>query len=327
MHTKRKSAVTAAITAGMLAAFSSGIAHAQQKFPSKPIRLVVAFTAGGTPDTLARMIGPRMSETFGQPVVIENRPGAGGTIAANIVSKAAPDGYTLLATSGAIAITAALQPSLPYDPHKDFSGVTSIGFGTTALIVAPSLGIKSIKELIALAHAQPGKILFGSAGAGSATHMSAERFRFAAGMKAVHVAFKGQPEFIIEIVAGRVHFGMAGLGPAMPMIKDGRLLPLAMVPSRTPLFPEVPAMSEVLPAAGRDGSQMWLAPAGTPRAILQQISREIARITTLPEVKERLLNISFYAAPTTPEETDRMLRSDIAAFTKVALDAGLRPKN
>ncbi len=326
MRINGKAAMAMAIAAGVSATLASGSAQAQQKYPTKPIRLVVAFTAGGTPDTLARLIGPRMSETFGQPVVIENRPGAGGTIAANIVAKAAPDGYTLLGTSNAFAITAALQPNLPYDPLKDFSGVASIGFSTTALIVAPSLGIKSAKELIALSHAQPGKILFGSAGAGSGTHINAERFRFAAGMKAVHVAFKGQPEFIIEIVAGRVHFGMAGLGPAMPLIKDGRLLPLVMVPNRTPLFPDVPAITEVLPGAGRDGSQMWLAPAGAPRAVLQQISREIARILALPEVKERLQNIAFHIAPATPEETDRMLRSDIAAFNKVVQDAGLRPR-
>ncbi len=314
--------VVAAIVIAAIPAF----ANAQQKFPAKPIRLVVAFTAGGTPDTLARLLGPRVSEALGQPVVIENRPGAGGTLAANIVAKAAPDGYTLLATSGAIAITAALQPSLPYNTLKDFAGVVSIGFSTTALIVSPALGVKSVKDLIALSYAQPGKVFFGSAGSGSATHMNAERFRFAAGIKAVHVAFKGQPEFIIEIVAGRVQFGMAGLGPAMPLIKDGRLLPLAMVPNRTPLFPDVPAMTEVLPNASRDGSQMWLAPAGTPRAILQQLSREVARALALPDVKERLLNVAFLIAPTTPEETDRMLRSDIAVFNKVVVDAGLRPK-
>ncbi len=309
-----------------IAALTTGHAHAQQPYPTKPIRLLVAFTAGGVPDMLARLLGPRVGEALGQPLVIENRPGAGGTIAASIVAKAAPDGYTLLATSNALAISAALQPNLSYDALKDFSGVASIGFSTSALVVAPALGVKSVKELIALAHAQPGKIFFGSAGSGSGTHISAERFRFTAGIKAVHVAFKGQPEFIIEIVAGRVQFGMASLSSAMPLIKDGKLLPLALMPSRTPLLPEVPALPEVLPGAGRDGSQMWLAPAGTPRAILQQISREVARALAMPEVKDRLVNFAFHVAPTTSEETDRMLRNDIAAFTKVVQDAGLRPK-
>ncbi len=307
-------------------ATTPGRVHAQQKYPSKPIRLVVAFTAGGTPDTLARLIGPHLAESLGQPVIVENRPGAGGALAANIVAKAAPDGYTLLATSPGFSVVAALQPNLPYDPIKDFAGVANIGFSTNALVVAPSLGIKTAKELIALGHAQPGKIFFGSAGAGSATHINAERFRFAAGIKAVHVGFKGQPEFLIEIVAGRVHYGMAGLGPAMGLIKDGRLLLLAVVPSRTPLFPEVPALSEILPSAGRDGYQAWLAPAGTPHAIRQHLSKEVARILALPDVRERLQSVAFHIAYGTPEETDKSLRTDIAAFNKLVREAGLRAK-
>lgn len=299
-------------------------AQAHAKYPSKPVRLVVAFTAGGTPDTLARLIGPRLAESLGQPVIIENRPGAGGALAANIVAKAAPDGYTLLATSPGFSVVAALQPNLPYDPLKDFSGIANIGFSTNALVVAPSLGVKSAKELIALGHAQPGKVFFGSAGAGSATHINAERFRLAAGIKAVHVGFKGQPEFLIEIVAGRVHFGMAGLGPAIGLIRDGRLSLLAVVPSRTPLFPDVPALSEILPSAGRDGYQAWLAPAGTPRAILQQVSKEVARILALPDVRERLQSVAFHIAYGTPEDTDRSLRADIAAFNRLVREAGLR---
>ena len=326
MRLKFKFVIAAVIAAATIAAMSPAITHAQQKYPTKPIRLVVAFTAGGVPDMLARLLGPRVGEAVGQPLVIENRPGAGGTIAASVVAKAAPDGYTLLATSNALAISAALQPNLAYDPVKDFSAVASIGYSTSALVVAPALGVKSVKELIALAHAQPGKIYFGSAGSGSGTHISVERFRYTAGIKAVHVAFKGQPEFIIEIVAGRVQFGMASLSSAMPLIKDGKLLPLALMPNRTPLLPEVPALAEVLPGAGRDGSQMWLAPAGTPRAILQQISREVAHALAAPEVRERLVNFAFHIAPATPEETDRMLRNDIAASTKVVTDAGLRPK-
>jgi len=299
---------------------------AQPHYPVKPIRLVVAFTAGGTPDTLARLIGPRMSETFGQPVVIENRPGAGGALAANIVAKAAPDGYTLLATSPGFAVVAALQPNLPYDPIKDFAGIANIGFSTNALVVAPSLGIRTVKELIALGHAQPGKVFFGSAGAGSATHINGERFRLASGIKAVHVGFKGQPEFLIEVVAGRVQFGMAGLGPALGLIKDGRLLLLAVAPSRTPLFPDVPALSESLPGISRDGAQGWLAPAGTPLAIRQQLSREMARVIALPDVKERLQNVAFHIAHSTPEEMERLIRNDIASFTRLVYDAGLRQK-
>jgi tripartite-type tricarboxylate transporter receptor subunit TctC len=314
------------ITTVAIATLTASHALAQQKFPTQPIRMVIAFTAGGIPDTLARLLGPRVGEALGQPVVLENRPGAGGTIAANIVAKATPDGYTLLATSNAFAITAALQPTLPYDPLKDFSGVASIGYSTSALVVPPTLGVKSVKELIALAHAQPGKVFFGSAGAGSGTHISAERFRHVAGIKATHVAFKGQPEFIIEIVAGRVQFGMASLGSALGLIREGKLLPLALVPNRTPLLPDVPALTEILPNASRDGSQMWLAPAATPRPILQQISREVARALAHPEIKERLNGHAFHIAPTLPEETDRMLRNDIAVFSRVVIEAGLKAK-
>ncbi len=327
MHNSRIAAAVVAITALSAAmTLAPRGAHAQQKYPAKPIRLIVSFSAGGTPDTLARLLGPRVSEALSQPIVIENRPGAGGTLATNIVAKAPADGYTLLAVSPGFAITAAMQPNLPYDPLKDFSAVANIGFSTLALVVAPSLGVKSVKELIALAHAQSGKVFFGSAGAGSGTHMNGERFRLVAGIKAVHVAFKGQPEFLIEVMAGRVQYGVAGLGPAMPMIKEGRLLPLAVLPARTVLLPDVPAMSDVLAGAARDGSQAWLAPAGTPRAILHQISRELARALAQPDVKERLQNIAFHVAHSPPEETDRLIRGDIASFNKLVRDAGLRAK-
>jgi tripartite-type tricarboxylate transporter receptor subunit TctC len=322
-----QSVAFAAVVAAALAAAVPGFSQAQHKFPTKPIRLVVAFSAGGTPDTLARMMGPKMSESWNQPVVVENRPGAGGTIAAATVAKAAPDGYTLLATSPGFAITAALQPNLPYDPLKDFAGVAQIGYSTTVLVVAPALGVKSVKELIALAHAQPGKILFGSAGAGSATHMGGERFKLAAGIKAVHVGFKGQPEFLLEIVAGRVHYRVAGLGPAMPHIKEGRLLALVVTtPQRAKALPDVPTSAEVLPGFGRDGSQAWLAPAGTPRPTLNQISREIARILALPDVRERLQGVDFHIAPSTPDEFDKILRADVEIFSKVGKAAGLIPK-
>ena len=317
--------INVALIGVAIAHASAAVAQKRESYPAKPIRLVVAFTPGGTPDTLARMIGPRISENWKQPVVIENRPGAGGTIASTIVAKAPADGYTILAHSNGFAITAAVSSNLPYDPLKDFTGVASLGYSTTVLVVSPQLGVKSVKELIALANAQPGKVFFGSAGAGSGTHFNAERFRLAAGIKATHVAFKGQPEFLLEIVAGRVQFGVAGLGPAMAHIKEGRLIPLAVVlPKRAPTLPDVPAAPEVLPGWGRDGlSQVWLAPAATPRPILNQLNREVARALALPDVKERLQSYDFNVTPSTPEEIDKQLRTDIAAFRKVGIAAGL----
>ena len=327
-HVQRMAVVPLIVTGLAVAVAVCEGAYAQPKFPSKPIRLVVATTPGATPDILARLIGAKMGESWGQPVVIENRPGALGALGASLVAKATPDGHTLMLVSPAFAIRAALVPQdLPYDALKDFSGVSEIGYSTGLVVAAPVLGVKSVKEFIALAQAQPGKMLFGSAGAGSATHLGGERFRFLSGIRAQHVAFKGQAEFQLEIVAGRIHFGSTGLTAAMPFIKDGKLVPLVVnMPKRSPLLPDVPAMGEVFPGYVRAGTQSILAPAGTPLAIRQQISKEVARILTLPDLKERLHAVGFYIEPSTPEEHDRNLRKDIAIFSKIVHDAGLKPK-
>jgi tripartite-type tricarboxylate transporter receptor subunit TctC len=326
MNSLQRIAMAVVICTGMAGA-APGVLHAQQKFPSKPIRLVVAFTPGGTTDILARMVAPGMNETWGQPLVIENRPGAGGTLAATIVAKAAPDGYTLLATSSSLAITAVLNANAQYDPLKDFATVAELGYSTTVLVVSPSLGVKSLKEFVALANTKPTKLLFGSVGAGSSTHLSGERFRLAAGIKAQHVGFKGQSEFLIEIVTGRIHFGSSGLIVSLPFIKDGKLVPLVVAtPQRSPVLPDVPAAPEVLPGWGREGSQGWFAPAGTPRAIRQQISRELARLLALSDIRERLHNMGFNVASTSPEEHEKNLRADLEVFSRLVKEAGLKPK-
>jgi tripartite-type tricarboxylate transporter receptor subunit TctC len=193
------------------------------------------------------------------------------------------------------------------------------------VVVSPTLGPKTARDFIAYAQARPGKILLGSAGAGSATHMTGERFRLGAGINSVHVGFKGPSEVVIEIVAGRIHFGYVGLTTGMPFIKDGRLLPLAVnTQSRSPILPDVPAMPEVLPGWVTEGGQNLLAPAGTPRPILKKISREIARILELPDIKERMQAVSFIAQPCTPEEHDRFLRAQIETFSGIVRLAGLR---
>jgi tripartite-type tricarboxylate transporter receptor subunit TctC len=312
---------------GVAGAQLLGLAHAQQKFPSKPIRIVVPFTPGGTSDVLARMIGVKMSENWGQPVVIETRTGASGSIGAGLVAKATPDGHTLLITSAAFTISAALHQNLPYDAVKDFSGVTRLGYSTTALLVPPALGVKTVNELVALAKAKPGYIIFSHAGVGSSTHMSGERFRLAAGITVRHVGFKGGTDAMIEVLAGRVHYAIVGLAASLPHIKEGKLVALALgTPQRSPLLPDVPTIAETLPGYARDGSHAMLAPAGTPRPILNQISREVARIFELPEIKERLKNFDFVAATTTPEEHNKVIRADIETFSGVVKLAGLRPK-
>lgn len=305
---------------------TSGVVLAQQKFPTKPIRLV-GPAAGNAADTVARMIGPKMSETWKQPVVVENRAGAGGTLAAGVVAKAAPDGHSMLLISSQFALGAALHANLSYQLPRDFAGVSLIGYSTNVLVTAPALGVKSIKDLVALAHAQPGKMLFSSGGAGSNNHMTAELFRFHAGIKAAHVGFKSGTEALIEVLAGRVHYCMANTSTALPFVRDGRLQALGVTtPRRSPVFPNLPAIVEVIPSFKSDASYGLYAPAGTPRNVLHQISKEVARVLELPDIKEQFQNLGMTPAHSTPEELDKILRDQIAMFSAVVKDIGLRAK-
>ena len=284
------------------------------------------LTGGGT-DTVARIISQKMGESWGQAMVIENRTGAGGTIGTALVAKATPDGHTLLVSSSAFAINAAMDRDLPYDPLKDFSGVTRIGYSKSMLVVTPTIGVRSLKDFIEYARARPGKIFFSSGGAGSSTHLNAERFRLAAGIKPVHVAFKGSADATLEVVAGRCHYVVTGLISTLSYIRDGKLVALAVItPERSSLLPDVPTMAETLPGYKRDGSHVMLAPAGTPRPVLERISSEVRRIFDLPDVKERLANFDYLLVPSTPAEMDKILRADIQTFAEVIAKAGLRPK-
>lgn len=322
----QRAVLAAVIAAGIAATAAPDPAQAQQQFPTKPIRLVVGYTAGGQPDALARMIGQKMSERWKQPVVIDNRPGGGGTLAAAIVAKAAPDGHTLLLAGVNFAGSAALQPSLPYDPLKDFSRVSHLGFGTQVLVVAPAPGVTSVKDLIALAQAKPGKVIFASSAAGTGPHLIGAKFSFAAGIKVVTVAYKGAPEAMIEVLAGRAQYSIGSLVVVLPLIEGRKLHALAVfIPRRAPQLPDVMAMAEILPEFKRpDGSVGLLAPAGTPRPILNQTNKEIARILNLPDINARLQGIGFYPAPTTSEEYERILHEQIESLSKLVRIAGLR---
>jgi tripartite-type tricarboxylate transporter receptor subunit TctC len=316
-----------AVAIGVAVAVAPGDARAQENFPSKPIRFVVPFTAGGGTDVVARMIAQKMNESWGQAVVIENRTGAGGTIGANLVAKATPDGHTLLVSSAAFAISAALHTNLPYDPVKDFTGVTRIGYPTGALVVPPALGVRTVTDLIELASAKPNQLIFSHAGIGSSTHMNGERFRLAAGIKVKQVGFKGGADAIIEVIAGRVQFAIVGLTTTLAHIRDRKLVALAVNTSqRAAQLPDVPTIAETLPGFARDGATSMLAPAGTPPAVLRKISQEVGRILELPDVKERLQNYDYVVAPSTPEEHNKILRAEIDTFAGVVRLAGLRPK-
>ena len=316
-----------AVLAGIAFAAAPAFAQSQQKFPAKPIRIVASTTAGSQPDGLARFIAQKMSETWGVPVVVDNRPGGSGTLAASTVAKAAPDGHTLLYVLPNFIISTGMLASLPYDPVKDFIGAGNIGVSTNILVAAPSLGVKSVKDFNALALAQPGKMIFSTSAAGSAAHLSGIRFNMAAGLKVIHVAFKGGPDSMIEVLGGRAHYHLGTLGVTLPFIKEGKLTALAVTTPRTPVLPEVPSLGEIYAEFQRpDTSHGLLAPAGTPRPVIQQIGKELLRILALPEMKERMQAIGFVGTPGGPDEYNKILRGQIEAMAKLVRDAGLKGK-
>jgi tripartite-type tricarboxylate transporter receptor subunit TctC len=302
--------------------------NAGHGFLTKPMRLVAATTPGSQPDGIARTIAHKISESWGRPVVMDNRAGAGGALAAGMVAKATPDGHTILYALPNFAISTVLQPSVPYDALRDFVCITQIGFSTNVLVASPALGVKSVKDLIALAKAQPGKIVFASSATGSASHLTGARFNLLAGIKVVHVAFKGGPDATIEVLGGRAHYHLGTMGVVLPFVKEGKLVALALTtPQRTSVLPDVPTLAETLPEFRRpETSHALLAPAGTPRAIVNQLNKEVGRILELPDVRERMQAISFVATPSTPDECMSTLRGQIETLSKVVADAGLRPK-
>jgi tripartite-type tricarboxylate transporter receptor subunit TctC len=301
---------------------------AQQNYPNRPVRMVLSTTAGSQPDMIARILSQKMSETWGQPVVLDNRPGGGGTLAATPVAKATPDGHTLLYALPNFAISSVTQPNLPYSPLKDFTGATHIGISTNVLVASSAIGVRTIPDLIAAAKAQPGKLICASSATGSAGHLSGARFNLVTGIKVVNVAYKGGPEATIEVLAGRAQYHVGTMGTNLPFIKEGKLVALAVTsPQRAPVLPDVPALGELLAEFKRpETSHGLLAPAGTPRPILEKIGKEVARILSLPDVKERLQGISYVIAPSTPEEYNNILRGQIETLARVTKEVGLRPK-
>jgi len=302
---------------GLLADHAAA-ADAADRYPTRPIRIVVGSTPGATPDVLARLIGAKLGESWKQAVVIENR--APSVIGYNVVAKSTPDGYTLLAASPALAIQAVISANLPYDTLKDFAGVTEIGFSNVVVVVGPGLGVKSVKELVEFANARPGKVFNATGVVGGADHLTAERFKHFAGIKAKHVSFKGSVEALIEASAGRAHFSSTGLAAAMPLIRDGKLIPLVQY---VPMLPNVPVAADVVPGWKPMGAQSIVVRSGTPMEIRQKLSKEVGRILAMPDVRERLTGVAFHITPSTPEEHHKKLRADIAAFAEIVKEIGL----
>ena len=310
----------------LAACVSTVVAADAEKFPQRPVRIVIGFTPGGGPDITARFLGQKLSERWHQQIVTDNRPGAGGTIAANIVANANPDGHTLLSVSNAHSVAAAIYAKLPYDTVKDFAGITLTASGPALLLVSPALGAKSAKDLIALAKAKPGQFNFSSAGIGSGAHFAAELFKNMAGIDVVHVPFKGIPEAITETMTGRVQFFLSPLASALNLVKEGRAQAVGVSGAkRAPQLPDIPTIAESgLPGYRFDYWYGMLAPAKTPRAIVEKLNREITDIMKSEEVRARWVALGVEPAPMTPQAFDQWIRDDIATSIKLARAAHIK---
>ena len=317
-----KSIAGCLILAGLVVA--AGAAHAQN-FPNKPVRILIGFSAGSSIDTVARVIAQKLNESWGQPVIIDNRAGAGGNIAADVVAKANPDGYTLLFANNGLAISATLHRKLPYDASRDLEPVTQVTAMPHVLVANQNLQAGSIKELITLAKAKPGTLSFGSAGTGNSDHMAGELFKHLAGIDIAHVPYKGGPQALTDTVNGQVAMYFAGLPVAMPMVKAGRVKALGTSGAkRSAALPEVPTIAE----AGIPGYEvtLWyglLAPARTPKDVVAKIAADVARTLKLPDVQERFVTLGVETVGSTPEQFKGFIKSELGKWGKVVKATGI----
>ncbi|MBM3406780.1 MAG: tripartite tricarboxylate transporter substrate binding protein [Betaproteobacteria bacterium] len=295
-------------------------------FPSKPIRFMVPFTAGSGTDIIARTVGEAMSKSLGQPVVVENRPGAGGTIAAAQVAKGEADGHLVLIHSSGHALNPAIYPNLSYDTLKDLTGITALASLPNVMVVSPARGWKSVNDAIAAAKAKPGALNYASAGTGSATHLNAEKFKLRAGIDAVHIPFKGTPEAVTEIIGGRIDWFFAPLASTLPLIREGKLQALAVsTPTRTPALPDIPTTVE---AGLADSSYVFwvgmIAPSGVPAAIQQRLNDEARKALASPEVRERMARAGADALPMSITEFNAFIRAEMESAAQIAKAANLK---
>ena len=296
-----------------------------QPYPSKPVRLVVPFAAGGAVDQLARIVAARLQESFGQPVVVENRAGAGGTTGANDVAKAAPDGYTILQNTNGQAISPAIYKSLPFDTMRDFIPVTQLVGTSTVLVANTKLPARSARELIALAKAKPGSLNYGMTGVGNSLHLTMEMFKRAAGIDIQAIPYRGDAPLNTALIAGEIDVAVVPLAAIVPHVQSGAIRALAVSSAqRSPLLPDVQTFSEdAVPGFEASGWQGWFVPAKTPPEIVAAIHRETAKIIADPAVAKRLLAMGNDPVGSTPEAFAAKFRDDVARFAKVIKDAGI----
>jgi len=300
-----------------------GSAAQAQNYPNHAIRLIVPFGPGGAVDVLARLVGSKVADALGQPMVVENRPGASGTLGADAVAKAAPDGYTILQNTNGAAIAPALYKSLPYDTLKDFAPVTQLVTSNLILVASPKSGIKTVKDLIARANANPGKLNYGSSGVGNPLHLTMEMLKHETGIDLVAVPFRGDGPIRTALMAGEVEVAVVPLATAVPLIKDGRIRALAITGAkRSDTVPDVPTIAEAaVPGFASSGWQGWFMPAKTPAAIVDRIRQEVVKALALPDVRARLDAMAYEPVGSTPAAFDAFVKSEIKKFTKVIADA------
>jgi tripartite-type tricarboxylate transporter receptor subunit TctC len=315
-----------------LGAVASGLlllaTPARADYPERAIRLIVPFPAGGPSDVLARTVAQKLSQALGQPVLPDNRPGAGTNLAADLVAKSPPDGYTLLLMMvGTQAINEAMYPKLSYSTVRDFAPVTLAASSSLMLVAHPSVPAKSLKELVALAKASPGKFNFASSGAGTPLHLGGELINSGAGIKLVHVPYKGAAPALNDVLGGQVELAIVGTPSGLQYIKAGKLTALAVTSAkRSPNALDVPTVAETLPGYDVELVYGFVAPAATPRAIVIRLNAEIIKVLQAPDVRERLAGQGFEVLTSTPEQMGAHIRSEIAKWAPIVKETGVKPE-
>ncbi len=315
---------------GLLALFAAHAASAQSTYPNRPVKVLVGFTAGTAPDLAMRILGDRFAEVFGQPFVVENVQGAGSNIATDRVAKATADGYTLLmGGNSALVINPSLYETLPFDPQKDFAPITQVFIASNLLVVPSAVPAKSVAELVALAKAEPGKLSYGHAGVGTSQHLAAELFKYMAKVDVTAVAYRGTTAFVPDLLAGRISMSFANIVNVLPLAREGKLRALAVTSiKRSALAPELPTMAE----SGFPGFEAvpWfglLAPAGTPKDVLEKLHGETAKALAMPEVRKKFDELGLEPVGNTPAEFAAVIRKEIPEWAKVIKDAGIKLGN
>jgi tripartite-type tricarboxylate transporter receptor subunit TctC len=308
--------------AALLVALAAAPAHAQN-YPSHPLHLIVPFAAGGAVDVLARLVGNKLGEQLGQPVVVENKAGAGGTLAADQVAKAPPDGYTILQNTNGAAIAPALYKSLPFDAMNDFAPVTQLVASNLILVASPKSGITSVQDLIARAKANPDTLNYGSSGVGNPLHLTMEMIKHATGIQIQAVPFRGDAQINAALITGDVEVAVVPLATAVPLINDGRIRALGITGTkRSPTIPDVPTIAEAgVPGFASTSWQGWFMPAKTPAPIVERIQQETAKALAVPEMRTRLAAMAYDGVGNAPAEFSAFYKAEIAKFSKVIEDA------